>query len=1007
MAGKEFKARSRTVSKMSRDGLMEEDLGTGKTRRAVTGRADAVRIGDRPMERLPDTGGMTDGSPGEGGTHVRHRMDYSGSLQDMDARPGAAGTGEQPESHAGTGNRKRIAKAGEPSFSEAPSSLEETESMDRTHSRGGDSGGSLADHAAPGEFRQDTYHTALRQGRGKSPYSPGGTETGKGQLYGDGRTAAGPEGNLGSPRAEDTVYRDSSLPDGPGRGSRRRLQERYNRNRKEKTERTEVSDPGNRDSGITDPLAEGTGHKARAYGDGISVTAEDGSGKSPSEESVQDAAAEHSRYVQQIRGHPSSGTREAALYSGGIGSGERSRPYGKAPEESTAGKGRLREDSSELDGLDSFRDEILTKQKKQRLNQEHHRSRDPTRLSFDDESGMVKGSGTGFSRRAGTARGTAAGMAGAAGSAVAKAASLSTAAAHAKASEAIAEDDNAGTQAAHHTEMAAESSARALASRAGRMSGRKTVASRRKADGRGVQRLQFTEVEDIKASAGAVKSQKEKKAAAKKFFQKQRQRRIYAAAKKEEKTIEAAFRAEQGFVSKAASIVRDAIVKNSRAVLTVGTVLLIFLLSAASIASCAALIEGAGSSVVSTTYPSTDEDIYAVENRYRELEAGLDAQVRRMQETHPTYDEFRFQIDEISHNPYHLISYFTAKYGQFTYEQVKDELEEIFREQYSLTTTGERGITITETRTVRPGDSLGQVTTSGYCPCEICCGPYAGGPTASGTYPVSDHTIAVDADNPFVPLGTHVIMNGTEYVVEDTGAFDRYGVQFDVYYDYHESALAHGHQVWEAVLAEGGGIEELELTTTRTVDRLSVVLTNHDLDTVLQNRMTEAEKVRYTLYNITYGNRNYLFDLNSLPKYGPASRDYIIPPEALSDERFARMIAEAEKHLGTPYVWGGYSPSGFDCSGFVCWVINHCGNGWDIGRTTAEGIRRQCYYVSPEDAKPGDIVFFEHTYETAGASHVGIYVGDGMMIHSGEPCQYTSIRTPYWQEHLMEFGRLP
>ena len=377
-----------------------------------------------------------------------------------------------------------------------------------------------------------------------------------------------------------------------------------------------------------------------------------------------------------------------------------------------------------------------------------------------------------------------------------------------------------------------------------------------------------------------------------------------------------------------------------------------------------------------------------------------------MRQDHPDYDEFRYQIDEISHNPYHLISYFTTKYGQFTYDQVKDELEEIFREQYSLTTSGERNVTITETRTVQPGESLGQAVTSGYCSCAICCGPWAGGRTASGAYPTSNHTIAVDAYDPFVPMGTHVVMNGIEYVVEDTGAFARFGVQFDVYYDDHQTALTHGHQTWDAYLASDNPGGALEVTTTRTVDRMSVILTNHDLDEVLQNRLTEEEKVRYNLYNLTFGNRNYLFDLNNLPAYGRGSSDYTIPPEALTDERFARMIAEAEKYLGVPYVWGGYSPSGFDCSGFVCWVVNHCGNGWDIGRTTAEGIRQICHYVSPEEARPGDIIFFEHTYDTAGASHVGIYVGNNMMIHCGEPVQYTSING-YWQDHFMQFGRLP
>ena len=254
-------------------------------------------------------------------------------------------------------------------------------------------------------------------------------------------------------------------------------------------------------------------------------------------------------------------------------------------------------------------------------------------------------------------------------------------------------------------------------------------------------------------------------------------------------------------------------------------------------------------------------------------------------------------------------------------------------------------------------------------------------------------------------MGTHVVMNGVEYVVEDTGPLSRYGVQFDVYYDDHQVAQNHGHQTWEAYLADDNGTQEIEVTTTQTVNRYSVSLTNHNLDTVLRNRLTDDEKVRYALYNRTFGHRDYLFDLNSLPTYG--GNGYTIPPEALSDERFARMIAEAEKHLGTPYVWGGYAPGGFDCSGFVSWVINHCGNGWDYGRLTAEGIRQVCAYVSPEEAKPGDIIFFQKTYDTEGASHVGIYVGDGMMIHCGKPVQYTTIHTDYWNSHFLQFGRLP
>lgn len=164
-------------------------------------------------------------------------------------------------------------------------------------------------------------------------------------------------------------------------------------------------------------------------------------------------------------------------------------------------------------------------------------------------------------------------------------------------------------------------------------------------------------------------------------------------------------------------------------------------------------------------------------------------------------------------------------------------------------------------------------------------------------------------------------------------------------------------------------------------------------------------KQLYTLYNYTYGNRDYLFDVATLPV---SDSSYEIPPEALSDVRFANMIEEAEKYLGYPYVWGGASPStSFDCSGFVSYVINNCGNGWSYGRLTADGLSRITRRVSPENAKPGDLIFFQGTYDTTGASHVGIYVGDGMMIHCGNPIQYTSIKTSYWQSHFYHFGRLP
>ena len=201
----------------------------------------------------------------------------------------------------------------------------------------------------------------------------------------------------------------------------------------------------------------------------------------------------------------------------------------------------------------------------------------------------------------------------------------------------------------------------------------------------------------------------------------------------------------------------------------------------------------------------------------------MNQQINEMEATHPDYDEYQYNVGEIAHNPYHLISYLTAKYGDWKFEDIKDELQALFEAQYSLDTESKTE-TVTETKTVRVGESLGNVVTSGYCNCSICCGQWSGGPTASGVYPTANHTIAVDASDPFVPMGTKIVMNGVEYTVEDTGAFARYGVQFDVYYDNHSAASAHGHKTWEAFIADSNGSNEVTVTNTTTKKILYVTL---------------------------------------------------------------------------------------------------------------------------------------------------------------------------------------
>ena len=194
---------------------------------------------------------------------------------------------------------------------------------------------------------------------------------------------------------------------------------------------------------------------------------------------------------------------------------------------------------------------------------------------------------------------------------------------------------------------------------------------------------------------------------------------------------------------------------------------------------------------------------------------------------------------------------------------------------------------------------------------------------------------------------------------------------------------------------------------------LNVTLLNRGMDYVARNSgLTDDQLERYEVTLECRGNRDDLFAgiAFATPDGAGSSgeyQDYDIPGEALTDEKFRKMITEAEKYLGYPYVWGGSSPStSFDCSGFVSWVINHCGNGWNVGRQTANGLMGKCDIIPKSEAKPGDLIFFQKTYNTSGASHVGIYVGNGMMIHCGNPISYASIETNYWRQHYYCMGRI-
>lgn len=545
------------------------------------------------------------------------------------------------------------------------------------------------------------------------------------------------------------------------------------------------------------------------------------------------------------------------------------------------------------------------------------------RLSFDDEAenGMVHGSGMSLTKR--TAR---------------AAATEASVFVHGKIHQ--AEQENAGVESTHKSELVGET---ALQKAGGalnqRFRNRSSRQRKEETDSGKRSRLKFEgneggQTADKVAEALPAKRSgkspaetgRDKKVLILQFWQKKQYKEAYAAAQSGSsagKIAEnGAAKAIEGTGTKAKQIVQAVFQKNRGLLVGLSIFGVIFLLVAVSFSSCTAMFQGTGNTFIGTTYPSTDEDIHATENAYTALETALDSQINNIESAHPGYDEYRYQVDEISHNPYQLISYLTVLYEEFTYEQVSGVLQTLFAHQYMLNVWEDVEIrTRTETRT-------GTIT----------------------------------------------------YIDLETGECyeEEYEYEVEVEYEYYI---------------------------------LNISLVNHGFDTVARSDLDSDQEDLYGLYCTTYGNRSYLFDTDTLSSYAGGSASggfgYEIPAEALTDEKFARMIAEAEKFLGYPYVWGGSSPStSFDCSGFVSWVINNCGNGWNVGRQTANGLRSHCAYVSPENAQPGDLIFFQGTYNTSGASHVGIYAGNGMMIHCGNPIQYTSINTAYWQEHFLAFGRI-
>ena len=347
---------------------------------------------------------------------------------------------------------------------------------------------------------------------------------------------------------------------------------------------------------------------------------------------------------------------------------------------------------------------------------------------------------------------------------------------------------------------------------------------------------------------------------------------------------------------------------NAHVLLIVGVFLLLLLLVMSAFSSCSILFSGTTQVSGQTIYTAEDRDIRGAETDYKKLEKELDKKIKRTPTDHPGYDEYRYHLDAIEHDPWQLTSFLTTLYDDYTRGEVQAKLKETFAKQYKLTTWVE---VQTRYRTV----------------------------------------VMID------------IFTGIPYTVQ-------------VPYEYR---IFH------------------------------TKLVNKGLEVVIREELNNDQWKRYEIFQDTLGGRPYLFN-GGLPPGGSDGSgapgiDYQVPAEALTDEEFAAIYKEAQKYVGTPYVWGGSTPeTGFDCSGYVCWVYNQ--NGYDVGRTTANGLWQKSQHISEAEAKPGDLVFFEGTYDTPGKSHVGIYLGNGKMVSAGDPIKYADIHSSYWQKYLSGFGRL-
>ncbi len=503
----------------------------------------------------------------------------------------------------------------------------------------------------------------------------------------------------------------------------------------------------------------------------------------------------------------------------------------------------------------------------------------------------------------------------------------------------------------------------------------------------------------------------------KKWLQKHNIKKKYAQMVRQKQSQESVRTAKDVFVQVIRAISHVASTQKT-VIGIIAVVGVLFILSSSLIGSCSAMLSGAGTSTFVAAYTANDEEINAADLYYTELETNLQYTINHIEQTYTGYDEYRYNIGEIGHNPYKLMAYLSAMYDFFAFEEIKNDIEELFHKQYHL-----QVIPKTEIRYDSDGNASDwhvlEVTLA-VKPMEQTTIPLMNQCDCKYKYDVYMETYGnrQNFGNPFSFSWLSYVSGQYGYRLNEQGEKELHrgidlklpqntsilAIQDGVISEISSDRILGNYIVMEdgkGYQSKFAGWQRCSVSVGQEIKKGEEIAFTGNIPFHLE--VTHQGQYLNPMYFVENGDDGK----GSLPgtEGGITIPEY--PGSAMGDGSFGALITEAEKYLGYPYVWGGSNPNtSFDCSGFICWVYTQSGV-HNLPRTTAQGIYNQCTPVSIENAKPGDLIFFTGTYDSANpVSHIGMYVGNGQMLHAGDPISYANINSNYWEKHFYGFGRL-